>query len=271
MRRVMAFVLALIVAWGFSLQQVAVACYVNLTPYPDRTNVNSGAQFVWGQTSQGGNYYYGTYGGIGYTSPAPPAPTDGLHTQEHINAFLSSQQSPPVSGNCCWSSAGWHIGYNQYTGGTTYAPTSYSEMSDTLSYVFTVGDPALSSSSAQYYQTIQNGQLGNGLYRYDSYWYYGGTWKFGGYAELSSAATQSVAAGEATNPLSIGTTREPCRQESASGQDNRMSSLSLYVSGVGWQLWRPSPEGRWADVVTDAPYHRTPITDYTDMGVGGPQ
>lgn len=272
MNRLIVVAVATFALWALGLQQAAYACYVGFTPYPDSNRVNDGQQFVFGQVSQGGNYYSGAYGGIGYTIPAPPPATDSTNPQEHVNAFLGSQVSPAGSG-CCWAFAGWHIGYNHYNGVTTTTPTSYAELSDTISYVFTVGDPAAQSSGSQWYQTVQNGQLPSGRYRYDAYWYSGGLWKWGGYSELLTAGTETVAAGEATNPVSPPLQRSQCRRLSASGQDDRMQSLQMYVGGIGWQYWRPSPEGRWADIVynvTPLPYHRTAIIDFTDQGVGGP-
>lgn len=249
----------------------AMACYVNLTPYPASQTVNDQYTFVWGQLSQGGNYYHGTYGRI--TTTSPPDPRDSQMPENaymHVNAFLASQQVGTGTVNCCWSNTGWYVGYGR-NGVVKTTPTAYAELVDftgpggSIDWVFTVGDPA---TSGLYYETVENGSLGNGRYRWDAYWYYGGVWKFGGYSELTVTTTESAAAGEATNAISAGGQRNQCKKESSNG-DNIMSSLSLYVGGSGWTFWSPT-YGRWADIVTDPPYHRTAITDYTDQGVGGP-
>jgi hypothetical protein len=249
----------------------AAACYVNLTPYPNSTEVNNGYTFVWGQLSQGGNYYYGTYGLIRTTSPADPRDSSTPdNAYMHVNAYLANEQSGTGTPNCCWSNTGWYVGYGR-NGTVETSPTAYAELVDdsgaggSINWVFTVGDPATSNL---YYETIQNGLLPNGRYRHDAYWYYGGVWKFGGYSELTVATTMSAAAGEATNAISATGQRDQCKPESAGG-DNVLSSLSLYVSGSGWVFWNPA-NGRYADLVLDPPYHRTAITDYTDQGVGGP-
>jgi hypothetical protein len=250
---------------------VAAACYVNQTGYPTAQTANDPYTFVWGQLSQGGNYYYGTSGRI--TTTSPPDPRDSQRPENalmHVNAYLASQQSGSGSVNCCWAQAGWYVGYGR-NGIVNTSPTAYAELVDftgpggAIDAVFTVGDPATSGLN---YQTIQNGLLPSGRYRHDAYWYYGGVWKWGGYAELTVPNTVSAAAGEATNALSATGQRNQCKKNSLGG-DNVFSSLTLNVGGVGWQFWTPA-NGRWADIVPDLPYHRTPITDYTDQGVGGP-
>jgi hypothetical protein len=219
-----------------------------------------------GQSSQGGNYYYGLIGTM-YTT-FPPDPRDAEHPTEHVNAFLMSVDATSNGQSCCWSSTGWFVGYNIVS--PRSSATTYAELADNVTpIVFTVGDPAPAST---WYQVIQNGQLPSGRYRYDAYWYYNGVWKWGGYAELVPAATRQDTYAESTNPSDEPPgVKATCRRNSASGAgDNRMENLQLFVGGIGWQYWRPSPEGRWADIYVDAPYHRTPITNYTAQGVGGP-
>lgn len=265
-------VTVLVIVCALVGSNVAAACYVGFTGYPTLQTANLPYTFVWGQLSQGGNYYYGTNGRITTTSPPDPRDTEVLpqNGEMHVNAYLASEQAGTGSINCCWSQTGWYVGYGR-NGVVRTTPTAYAELVDytgpggAIDWVFTVGDPA---TSGLYYQTIQSGQLPSGRYRHDAYWNYGGVWKFGGYAELTVPNTMSAAAGEATNPLSISGTRNQCKLNSVGG-DNIFSSLTLYVGGIGWQFWNPA-NGRWADIVTDPPYHRTPLADYTDQGVGGP-
>jgi len=242
-------ILVTIVASAVFVTEPAMACYVNYTPYPTSQTVDDPYTFVWGQLSQGGNYYYGTYGRI--TTTSPPDPRDSQMQQNaymHVNAFVASQQVGTGTVNCCWSNTGWYVGYGR-NGVVKTTPTAYAELVDftgpggSIDWVY-------------------------GRYRWDAYWYYGGVWKFGGYSELTVTTTESAAAGEATNAISAPGQRNQCKKESNNG-DNIMSSLSLYVGGSGWTFWSPG-YGRWADIVTDPPYRRTAITDYTDQGVGGP-
>src|SRR3990170_3128903 len=89
---------------------------------------------------------------VGFT-PYP----DSNRVDDPSQQYVFGQVSQGGSG-CCWAFAGWHIGYNHYNEVTTTSPTSYAELSDTISYVFSVGAPAAQSSGNQWYETVQNGQ-----------------------------------------------------------------------------------------------------------------
>jgi hypothetical protein len=239
------------VVFSLAIPLTAAACSWGAQQYYAGT-------FFAGQESQGQNYYYGAYGSI--ATKYPPDPRDPSHPVEHVNVFIMSWDAGTNGATCCWSSAGWFVG-NNIANNPRSTATTYAELVDDITPpgVITVGDPMPSST---WFETVQNGQLPNGRYRYDAYWYYGGVWKWGGYAELSSTATEQEAKAEASNP-GDGTF---CHRIYM----NREGSLQLLVGGIGWQYWRPSPEGRWANIVVNNPYKRNPVTDYTDQDVGGP-
>jgi hypothetical protein len=246
-------------------QQSVFACYYGGQYFePTFGNVN----FLLGQNSQGGNYYYGLNGTISTTYP--PDPHNSSHPSEHVNAFVMSLDDSSASFECCWAASGWFVGNNRLDQPRS-SPTIYAELTDSTSspYVLTISDPAPSST---YYQTSQNGYLGGGRYRQDAWFYSGGVWKFGGYAELTTATTRQDALGEATDRSPVpGDPTPACNRLSAAGGGNNLfASLQLSVPGSGWQWWRPSPEGRWADIDSMRPYTRQRITDFTDQGVGGP-
>lgn len=85
----------LVILTTMLMSNVASACVVGTTGY------GNGSTFLFGQTSQGGNYYYGVAGVMGTSSP--PDPVDADNPQAHVNVHIGSIDDLSPGGTCCWA------------------------------------------------------------------------------------------------------------------------------------------------------------------------
>ena len=240
------------------VQSVAYACRApNGQTYTPRTG--DFGNFTFGQTSQGGNQYYGVAGTMSTTYPPDPRYVD--HPDEHVNSVMGSVDLRAPS---AWVFTGWVVGYTHR--GPVTSATIFAEVNDgsTIRHEVSGGAP-----SNEWYKTQLIGQDAvTGKWRYGAYKYAGG---FILITEglLTTSTTEQQVFGEATNPLTEGQTSGLCcKQSQPSTADNTMASLQLWVDNVQWQNWEPA-FGRFANFLDEQGYRRTSTRNFTDQAVGG--
>jgi hypothetical protein len=254
-----AFVCALLV----SAEIEVAACAAGANNYSPVAPPN----FVFGQASQGGNYYYGVAGTM--TTTFPPDPRDAYHPFEHVAMVMGSVDATVRTDTCCWIYTGWYVG-NSKSGVNVSSATRFAELANgSVSQTTDTAAPATGT-----YETRQNGYDSvTGEWLWTAFKYEGG-WTAIGSVELTVPNAEQHVFGEATDPEdTVDVNGHPvkgqCKEQSnPSSSNNVQSSLQLAVDNpASWFNWEPP--SRFANLIGDNGYRESSTRSYTDQQVGG--
>jgi hypothetical protein len=269
--RVTSLVIIFTAALASVMSTTVLGCTVQGTGTHYTSVQGSGKNFHFGQSSQGGNYYYGVAGQLSTTFPPDPR-YDSYHSDQHVNGVMGADDVNAAAG-CCWVYVGWVVGASKL-GGTGVAKR-FAETS-TAQGVTQSLEGATAPASA-WYSVHQTGyDSATGQYLWTAYRNDAGTWSPMLSGELASPNALQSAFGEATDPQDIFNDQQQllshgyCLKESQpSSSRNVYASLQLLLADlVTWNNWEPA-FGRWADMKPDNGYTATSTRNFTDMQVGG--